>query len=99
MPLKAILSRNPRPSIWHESREPVFWAAHLIPHDGHIVIVSEMLDPNRVNPKDRPSVVVTPPNEMKERWPCHSRAISTVLAGPPPEDPSIGTVPGKQFSA
>ncbi len=33
-------------------------------HYGQIVIVSEMPDPNEVNPKDRPSVVVTPTDEI-----------------------------------
>ena len=39
---------------------------------GQIVIVSEMLDPNGVNPKDRPSVIVTPSNEIRPK--AHSQS-------------------------
>jgi hypothetical protein len=34
-------------------------------HFGQIVIVSDMPDPDGVNPKDRPSVVVTPTDEIE----------------------------------
>ena len=53
---------------------------------GQIVIVSDMLDPNGVNPEDRPSVVVTPSNEIQADGPFTVVAISTVLPGPVPDD-------------
>ncbi len=53
---------------------------------GEIVIVSEMLDPNGANPKDRPSVVVTPSCEIGAEGPFTVVAISTVLPGPIPDD-------------
>ena len=53
---------------------------------GQIVIVSAMLDPNGVNPKDRPSVVVTPSNEIRAEGPFTVIAISTLLPGPVPDD-------------
>ena len=45
---------------------------------GQIVIVSEMTDPNGVNPKDRPSVVVTPTDEIDPEGPVIVIAISTL---------------------
>jgi mRNA-degrading endonuclease toxin of MazEF toxin-antitoxin module len=53
---------------------------------GQIVIVSEMLDPNGVNPKDRPSVIVTPSNEIQAEGPFTVIAISTRLPGVVPDD-------------
>jgi mRNA-degrading endonuclease toxin of MazEF toxin-antitoxin module len=53
---------------------------------GQIVIVSAMLDPNGVNPKDRPSVVVTPSDEIQAEGPFTVIAISTLLPGPVPDD-------------
>jgi hypothetical protein len=55
-------------------------------HYGQIVIVSEMTDPNGVNPKDRPSVVVTPTDELDPDGPIIVVAISTLLPGITPED-------------
>ena len=53
---------------------------------GQIVIVSEMTDPNGVNPNDRPSVVITPTDEIDPEGPVIVVAISTLLPGPAPED-------------
>jgi hypothetical protein len=53
---------------------------------GQIVIVSEMTDPNGVNPKDRPTVVVTPTNEIDPEGAIIVVAISTLLPGPAPDD-------------
>ena len=53
---------------------------------GQIVIVSEMSDPNGANPKDRPSVVVTPTDEIAPDGPLVVVAISTLLPGPVPDD-------------
>jgi mRNA-degrading endonuclease toxin of MazEF toxin-antitoxin module len=53
---------------------------------GQIVIVSEMLDPNRANPKDRPCVVVTPTDEIEPDGSIIVVAISTLLPGPAPDD-------------
>jgi len=53
---------------------------------GQIVIVSGMADPNGVNHKDRPSVVVTPTNEILLDGPVVVVAISTLLPGPIPDD-------------
>ena len=55
-------------------------------HDGQIVIVSDMTDPNGVNPKDRPSVVVTPTDEIDPEGAVIVVAISTLLPGPAPDD-------------
>jgi PemK-like, MazF-like toxin of type II toxin-antitoxin system len=55
-------------------------------HYGQIVIVSEMTDPNGVNPKDRPSVVVTPTNEIDPEGSIIVVAISTLLPGSAPDD-------------
>jgi hypothetical protein len=46
----------------------------------------EMTDPNGVNPKDRPSVVVTPTDEIDPEGPIVVVAISTLLPGPAPDD-------------
>jgi mRNA-degrading endonuclease toxin of MazEF toxin-antitoxin module len=53
---------------------------------GQIVIVSEMTDPNGVNPKDRPSVVVTLTDEIDPDGSIVVVAISTLLPGPVPDD-------------
>jgi hypothetical protein len=45
-----------------------------------------MTDPNGVNPKDRPSVVVTPTDEIDPEGPIVVVAISTLLPGPAPDD-------------
>ena len=84
--LKAILARNPRPSSWHDSDEPFSWGGYVPLEFGQIVIVSEMTDPNGVNPKDRPSVVVTPTVEIVPEGPVIVIAISTLLPGPTPDD-------------
>jgi hypothetical protein len=55
-------------------------------HYGQIVIVSEMTDPNGVNPKDRPPVVVTPTDEIDPNGSIIVVAISTLLPGPAPDD-------------
>jgi hypothetical protein len=55
-------------------------------HYGQIVIVSEMTDPNGVNPKDRPSVVVTPRDEIDPEGSVIVVAVSTLLPGPVPDD-------------
>ncbi len=55
-------------------------------HYGQIVIVSQMTDPNGVNPKDRPSVVVTPTSEIDPDGSIIVVAISTLLPGPAPDD-------------
>ncbi len=53
---------------------------------GRIVVVADMLDPNGVNPKDRPAVVVTPSDELDAGGPVIVAAISTLRPGPVPED-------------
>lgn len=53
---------------------------------GQIVVVTGMFDPNGVNPKDRPAVVVTPSNELDAGGPVIVAAISTLRPGPVPED-------------
>jgi hypothetical protein len=54
---------------------------------GQIVVVPNMVDPNGVNPKDRPVVVVSPPEEIVEGEPLRVVAITTLLPGPvPPHD-------------
>jgi mRNA-degrading endonuclease toxin of MazEF toxin-antitoxin module len=53
---------------------------------GQIVIVSAMPDPNGVNLKDRPSVVVTPTDEIGPEGAVVVVAISTLPPGPVPVD-------------
>ena len=53
---------------------------------GQIVVVAGMLDPNGVNPKDRPAVVVTPSDELDAGGPVIVAAISTLRPGSVPED-------------
>lgn len=55
-------------------------------HYGQIVIVSEMTDPNGVNPKDRPSVIVTPTNDIHPEGSIIVVTISTLLPGSAPDD-------------
>jgi mRNA-degrading endonuclease toxin of MazEF toxin-antitoxin module len=53
---------------------------------GQIVVVPGMLDPNGVNPKDRPAVIVTPTDEITETDSVEVVAITTLLPGPLPAD-------------
>ena len=53
---------------------------------GQIVVVTGMVDPNGVNPKDRPAVVVTPSDELADGAPLIVAAISTLKPGPVPDD-------------
>ena len=53
---------------------------------GQIVIVSGMKDPNGLNPKDRPSVIVSPTTEIKADGTVFVVAISTLLPGLTPDD-------------
>ena len=48
------------------------------------IVVPDMVDPNGVNPKDRPVVVVSPPEEIVEGDPLRVVAITTLLPGPVP---------------
>jgi hypothetical protein len=51
---------------------------------GDIVLVADLLDPNGVNPKDRPCVVVTDPKEPRPEGRHLVVAISTVVPTPMP---------------
>ena len=53
---------------------------------GQVVVVTDMLDPNGVNPKDRPAVVVSPSDELDAGRPVIVAAISTLRPGLVPED-------------
>jgi mRNA-degrading endonuclease toxin of MazEF toxin-antitoxin module len=57
-----------------------------MPREGEIIIVRGMLDPNGVNPKDRPCVVVTRDEDLDAGAPVVVVAISTLLPGPLPRD-------------
>jgi mRNA-degrading endonuclease toxin of MazEF toxin-antitoxin module len=57
-----------------------------MPREGDIVIVRDLLDPNGVNPKDRPCVVVTRNDDLNAGAPIVVAAISTLLPGPQPPD-------------
>jgi mRNA-degrading endonuclease toxin of MazEF toxin-antitoxin module len=50
---------------------------------GQIVIVKDMLDPNGVNPKDRPAVIITHDDEILSGHTLAVVAISTILPGRP----------------
>jgi mRNA-degrading endonuclease toxin of MazEF toxin-antitoxin module len=51
---------------------------------GEIVLVADFLDPNGVNPKDRPCVIVTDPKVPSLGGPHRVVAISTLLPNPLP---------------
>jgi mRNA-degrading endonuclease toxin of MazEF toxin-antitoxin module len=53
---------------------------------GEIVLVSELLDPHDRNPKDRPTVVVTPTADIDPTLPLQIVAITTFLPDPLPDD-------------
>jgi mRNA-degrading endonuclease toxin of MazEF toxin-antitoxin module len=53
-------------------------------HYGDIVLVADFLDPNGVNPKDRPCVVVTDPKVSSVGGPYRVVAISTLVPDPLP---------------
>jgi mRNA-degrading endonuclease toxin of MazEF toxin-antitoxin module len=54
--------------------------------EGQIIIVRGLLDPNGVNPKDRPCVVVTRDEDLDAGAPVVVVAISTLLPGALPPD-------------
>ena len=53
---------------------------------GDIAIVSGLPDPFGRNPKDRPVVIVTPTDELREGRPIFVVAITTTLPDPLPDD-------------
>jgi len=53
---------------------------------GQIVVVEKMLDPIGVNPKDRPAVNISRPDEIDRDDFLFVMAISTLLPGPVPSD-------------
>jgi mRNA-degrading endonuclease toxin of MazEF toxin-antitoxin module len=53
---------------------------------GEIVLVRDLLDPNGVNPKTRPCVVVTRAEDLEAGAPIVVVAITTLLPGPQPPD-------------
>jgi mRNA-degrading endonuclease toxin of MazEF toxin-antitoxin module len=53
---------------------------------GQIVVVEKMLDPNGVNPKDRPAVIISRADEIDRDGFLFVVAISTLLPGPLPSD-------------
>ena len=57
-----------------------------MPGEGDIVIVRGLLDPNGVNPKDRPCVVVTRDEDLDAGAPIVVVAITTLLPGAQPPD-------------
>ncbi len=52
---------------------------------GDIVIVSQMLDPNGVNPKDRPCVIIDDPKSPPQAGFHRVVAITTVVPDPLPD--------------
>jgi hypothetical protein len=59
---------------------------------GQIVVVEKMLDPNGVNPKDRPAVIISRPDEIDRDGFLFVIAISTLL--PAPCHPITSSSPG-----
>ena len=57
-----------------------------MPSYGDIVIIDGLPDPNGVNPKSRPCVIVTADEAIAAGDPIHVVAISTMLPGPVPPD-------------
>jgi mRNA-degrading endonuclease toxin of MazEF toxin-antitoxin module len=57
-----------------------------VPSFGDIVLVADLLDPNGVNPKTRPCVVVTRDEDLAVGASIVVSAISTLLPGPLPAD-------------
>ena len=53
---------------------------------GQIVVIDKMLDPNGVNPKDRPAVIISRSAEIDRDGFLFVIAISTLLPGPVPSD-------------
>jgi mRNA interferase MazF len=53
---------------------------------GEIVVVSDLLDPQGRNPKDRPCVVVSPTTDIEAGLPLQVVAITTLLPDPLPDD-------------
>ncbi len=57
-----------------------------MPGYGDIVIIDGLTDPNGVNPKSRPCVVITEDEAVAAGDPIQVVAISTMLPGPIPPD-------------
>jgi mRNA-degrading endonuclease toxin of MazEF toxin-antitoxin module len=57
-----------------------------VPSHGDIVIIDGLPDPNGVNPKSRPCVIVTADEAIAAGDPIQVVAISTMLPGPVPPD-------------
>jgi mRNA-degrading endonuclease toxin of MazEF toxin-antitoxin module len=57
-----------------------------VPSYGDIVFIDGLADPNGVNPKFRPYVVITPDDAIAAGDPIHVVAISTMRPGPVPPD-------------